>query len=256
MGAAAPQQQGQGVAPPPSQGGFSPFSGGFNRGLINSTNTTTQADMMGGNRGGGNFGQAMQNMGMGGFGGNMGMGMGMNPQQAMLRGIGQGLPPGQQQATPQMQRMANEMATGSYAGTGRMATPNDPNVIAAQGGFAGMQQQMMGRPQQQMMGRPQQQMMPQQSGLQALYGQMMGQYNRPMMRQQQMPQYQSQARAYRPDMTQASQNLNRTATTQEEARQKTAADALSAQEEAEFQTYLRDQFIRSRNSGGDGGGGS
>jgi hypothetical protein len=97
--------------------------------------------------------------------------------------------------------------------------------------------------------------MPQQGGLQAAYEQMMGQYNRPMMRQQQMPQYQSQARAYRPDMAQASQNLNRTATTQEEARQKTASDALSAQEEAEFQTYLRDQFIRSRNSGGGGGGG-
>jgi hypothetical protein len=104
---AAGQQQGQGSS-------VNPFGGGFG---VDSTNTTTEADMTRGNTsGGGSFGQAMQNLGMGGGGGFGGMlpgvsggasqplnpgAVGFNPYQQFMTQ--------QQQANPYQQQMQQQM---------------------------------------------------------------------------------------------------------------------------------------------------
>jgi hypothetical protein len=113
-----------------------------------------------------------------------------------------------------------------------------------------LQQQMMR--QQQPMYNPMQR---QSGGLQAALMQMMGRYNQPMQRQQFMPQYQSQAAQYRPDMGQAQQNLNRTATTNAQAQAAAQAKLQPATQEtdddAAFKAWQRQQYMNSMNNRGD-----
>lgn len=102
------------------------------------------------------------------------------------------------------------------------------------------QMQMRAPMQQQMQMSPQQQQM---SGLQSMFNRMMGGYTAPQQRGA-MPRYQSQALSYRPDMTQAIAALSRTANSPVAATQTDVQR--TAQDEADFQTYLRDQYIKSK----------
>jgi hypothetical protein len=135
--------------------------------------------------------------------------------------------------------------------------------------FNPMQQMMMRQQQQPRFNQMQQQFRPQQQfqqqqmgGLQAALMQMLGQYNQPMQRQQFMPQYQNQALQYRPDMTQAQQSLSRVApSVQEQQRlaEEAAAKARSgmfgsADEDAAFQDWQRQQYQQYRNAQSGGGG--
>jgi len=134
-------------------------------------------------------------------------------------GIGMGggvLPAG----TPRMSGNGEGLPMADGFGGGIMTPQATPQQLTPQMAPQQMQQRPMSPLMQQQMMRQQQM-----RGLQAALMQMLGQYNQPMQRQQfmPMPQYQSQALQYRPNMAQAQQALNRTATTQEEARRAAAA---------------------------------
>jgi hypothetical protein len=147
--------------------------------LNSSVNTTTQQDMMGGNRGGGQgFGQLMQalrgGMPMMGGGKSSGLGQGGYGMAPAFNDMGGGFQQPQQQFNSFQQQQTPESL---YAANMGMPPPPPQRGI---------------------------------SGLQSLYGNMMNQQQQ-MQRQpmQRMPRFQSQALQYRPDMTQAQAALSR-----------------------------------------------
>lgn len=195
-----------GAAPQQSQGATAAPANPYGGGPMpfDSTNTTTQADMTG---------RGMSGAGMGGVGNffnSMQQGM---PQQAMPQRAMQ-----QQQVNPYQQMM------GQYGQPQQQINPYQQQRAPQQ-----LSQQMM----------PQQQ----QYGLQDMFNRMMGQYNR-LQQRSVSPSYRSAALDYRPDMTQATAALSRTANSPVAATQ--ADGQRTAQDEADFQTYLRDQYIKSK----------
>jgi hypothetical protein len=121
-----------------------------------------------------------------------------------------------------------------------------------------MRQQQMFNPIQQMMMRQQQQprfnpMQQQSSGLQAAMMQMMGRQNQPVMRTQ-MPQYGRSAQmnplAFRPDITQAQESLNRV----QPSVYKTDLDTARARI-AELEAAQAAAAAQQNSYGGDAGGG-
>jgi hypothetical protein len=155
--------------------------------LNSSVNSTTTADMMGGNRGSGQgFGQVMQGLGMMGGGKSSGLGQGgygmapafqqpqqqFNPFQQQFGGFQQ------QQFNPFQQQQFNPYQQQQF------------NPFQQQ--FGGFQQQPQGA-----------------SGLQALFNNMMGQQQQMQQPIQQMPRFQSQALQFRPNMQNAQAALSR-----------------------------------------------
>lgn len=141
-----------------------------------SVNSTTTADMMGGNRGGGQgFGQVMQGL-QGGKSSGLGQG-------------GYGMAPAFQQ--PQQQFNPFQQQFGGFQQ--QQFNPfQQQQFNPFQQQFGGFQQQPQGA-----------------SGLQALFNNMMGQQQQMQQPMQQMPRFRSQALQYRPDMTQAQAALSR-----------------------------------------------
>ena len=98
-------------------------------------------------------------------------------------------------------------------------------------------------------------------GLQQLLSRMMGGYqNRPQYGAQRstpspMPSYSSAASSYKPDFMRAQEALNRTATSQENARAAAAqlADPAQSEDDAAFAAWQRRQYEQSKYNPYDGG---
>ena len=221
--------------------------------LNSSINTTTTADMMGGNRNrsGQDFGQVMQGLGMpmqggkssglgqGGYGGAPGFGGGMNQMGGM----------------DQMGNMRGMGALGGFGGQMGMGGGFQ------QPQFNPFQQQMMQQqPQRQSRYYEQQQpqfnpfqqqqqfQQPQISGLQGLFNQMMGQFQQ-QQRPQQMPRFQSQALQYRPNMQNAQAALSRVKPSVQ-GQQQDAQAARIAELEAQIAAFQPQTPTDYGNSGG------
>lgn len=144
-------------------------------------------------------------------------------------------------------------------GTGTAGEPQ-ASPMAQQMQAPAPMQNPYARPMPQQMYRPQ--MMQQQyGGLQSLLAGLMNRYQQPQQRVSQMPQYQSSAAGYRPNLAQAQTNLSRTATTKAEAQAaaESAAlaklglqgDASANQDDADFRAWQRRQYEASKyNYGG------
>ena len=157
-----------------------------------SVNSTTTADMMGGNRGSGQgFGQIMQGL-RGGKSSGLGQGgYGMAPGFG-----GQQFNPFQQQQQQQFNQPQQPTPESLYAANMGMQQPQQQ---FNQQRFSPFQQQFGGFQQQQPQGI---------SGLQSLFNSMMGQ-QRMQQPMQQMPRFQSQALQFRPNMQNAQAALSR-----------------------------------------------